>query len=109
VINLAAVPIGYQLVSLSDIEICVAPGGTLAVTAESLCARWNDMSLGGGEPMVVRGLPGELLEMPGYVELRVEHRPGVTVTIVAPTELGLSTADLVRIAGAVRVGPIPSR
>jgi hypothetical protein len=109
VINFAEVPTGYQLVSLSDIEICVAPGGTLAVPTESLCARWNDMSLGGGEPTVVNGLPGEFIKMPGHVELRVEHRPGVTVTIVAPSHLGLSTADLVQIAGAVRVGPVPDR
>jgi hypothetical protein len=107
-ITFAQVPIGYQLVSLSDVEICIAPGGTLAVPAESLCARWNDMSIGGGEPMVVGGLPGELVEMPGHVELRVEHRPGVTVTLVAPSELGLSTTDLVQIAGVVRVGPVPT-
>ena len=34
---------------------------------------------------------------------------GVTVTIVAPSELGLSTAELVQIAGAVRLGPTPNR
>jgi hypothetical protein len=106
-IGFSLVPTGYQLVSLSDIEICVAPGGTLTIPAESLCARRNDMSLGGGEPMVIGGLPGEVLEMPGHVEVRVEHRPGVTVTVVAPAELGLSTADVVEIARAVRVDVPP--